>query len=328
MLVIEDSERASSPLTELSSSSPTLPLANLPMPHGIPGISRPNPRTLPTPSSNPSDVPPTPVGQEAGNSIPAPTPAPVHQPELESVSLNDQIHDLEADLEEPRSEPDTPHTVLEPLPALDPEPVPVPTGSHATSKSRADNAKPPVGTNKKPKLKSKKKGGPESQFAMDDALRDRRLLAVGPDFEVDNDRITHHQVGPNTRTTMSRIFGGNPQRMISYPSPEKRRAHGFTSALLFPSRNFNPLLPTKIGERGLLFRLDQKLGQWVDNEGGVGPYHLMMHHASDDYCYFGIYEFVRVYPVTMDEWRAQTSQVHHKSPNHVPLTSCIWAGKG
>jgi len=208
-----------------------------------------------------------------------------------------------ADLEEP----DTPDTVLEPLPTLDYGLV---TPSAASSGSQAGGVGVSAGDDEKPKLKGKKKkGGLDSQFTMDDTLLDKRLLAVGPDFQVENDRITHQQVGPNSRATMSYIFGGNPQRMISYPSPEKRRGHGFNSALLFPSRNFNPFLPTKIGERGLLFRLDQKLEQWVDNEGGAGPYQLMMHHTSDDYCYFGDYEFLRVDPVTKDEWLAQSPQV-------------------
>jgi len=308
VLVIEDFERDSSPLTELSSLSPP------------PGI-------LETPSSRPPDALTTSVGQEANNPVSAPTPTPVHQPEVEPEPSSHQAQEPEADLEEQRSEPDTPHTVLEPLPAPDPEPIPVPTGSLPTSESRADDAKPQI---KKLKLKGKKKGGPESQFSMNDSLRDKRLLVVGPDFEVDNDKITHQQVGPNSRATMSRIFGGNPQRMISYPSPEKKRAHGFTSGLLFPSRSFNPLLPTKMGERGLLFRLDQKLDQWVDNEGGFGPYHLMMHHTSDDYWYSGVYEFVRVNPVTKDEWLAQSSQVRREGLNHAPLASYIssWTGKG
>ena len=295
VLVIEDSERDSSPLTELCSSPTIPPLAHAPLPPGIQRTSDANPHTPPSLSLHP-------------NPASTPTPAPSHRPEVGPALLRDRTQRPE----EPRSEPDT-HTILEPLPALDLESVPIPTGSLATTESRANGAKPPVSADKKPKLKGKKKAGPESQFTMDDALRDKRLLAVGPDFEVDNDRITHHQVGPNSRATMSRIFGGNPQRMISYPSPEKRQAHGFTSALLFPSRNFNPLLPTKIGERGLLFRLDQRLVQWVDNEGGVGPYHLMMHHTSDDYCYFGVYEFMRVDPVTKNEWLAQSSQVYRTS---------------
>lgn len=309
VLVIEDSERDSSPLTDLCSSPLIPPLADPPLPPGIPEISDAFPHSPPTPSLHPSDAPPTPVSQEVGNSVSEQTPAPSHQPEAGPTPLADQTQGQEVDMEEPISEPNTPHTVLDPLPALDLEP----TGSTATPKSRMNDIKPLSSlADRKPKLKGKKKAGRESQFTMDDALLDRRLLAVGPDFEVDNDRITHQQVGPNSRATMSRIFGGNPQRMISYPSPEKRRAHGFTSALLFPSRNFNPLLPTKIGEHGLLFRLDQKLEQWADNEGGVGPYQLMMHHASDDYCYFGVYEFVRVDPVTKDEWLVQSSQVRHR----------------
>ena len=273
-LVMEDFHRDSSPLTELSSSSP------------------------------PPRIPET----------------------LTSVSAlsRHRAREPEADLEDRRSEPDTPHTVLEPLPPLDPESVPVPTGSLPNSEPRADDTKLSI---KKPKLKGKKKDGPESKFTMGGALLDKRLLAVGPDFEVENDRITHQHVGPNSRATMSRIFGGNPQRMISYPSTEKKRAHGFTSALLFPSRSFNPLLPSKIGERGLLFRLDQKLEEWVDNEGGVGPYHLMMHHATDDYCYFGVYEFVPVDPVTKDEWLAQSLQVRRKALNHVPFTPYIIADR-
>jgi len=296
VVVVEDSERASSPLTELSSSPLIPPLTDAPPPK-IPWTPHAHPR-----------IPP----------VPAPRPASVRQPESELVPLGERATVPGVDLEEPRSKPDTPHTVLEPLPNLDLKLVPASMGSLVTSGSRTGEAKPSVGTDKKPKLKGKKKGGPDSQFTMDDVLLDRRLLAVGPDFEVDNDRITHQQVGPNSRATMSYIFGGNPQRMISYPSPEKRRAHGFTSALLFPSRKFNPRLPTKIGERGLLFRLDQKLEQWVDNESGVGPYHLMMHHASDDYCYFGVYEFVRVDPVTKDEWLVQSSQV--TSPGFIPCT--------
>ena len=308
VLLIEDSERDSSPLTDLCSSPLIPPLADPPLPPGIPETSDAFPHSPPTPSLHPSDAPPTPVSQEVGNSVSAHTPAPSHQTEAGPTPSTDQTQGPEIDMEEPISEPDTPHTVLDPLPALNLEP----TGSTTTPKSRMNDTKPPFSADRKPKLKGKKKAGLESQYTMDDALLDRRLLAVGPDFEVDNDRITHQQVGPNSRATMSRIFGGNPQRMISYPSPEKRRAHGFASALLFPSRNFNPLLPTKIGERGLLFRLDQKLEQWADNEGGVGPYQLMMHHASDDYCYFGVYEFVRVDPVTKDEWLVQSSQVRHR----------------
>lgn len=187
----------------------------------------------------------------------------------------------------------------EPFSALDP------------SGSLTDEAEASVSTGKKPKSEGKKKGGLGTEFTMDEALLDRRMLAVAPDFEVDGDRITHQQVGPNSRATMSYIFGGNSQKMISYPSPEKRRAHGFDSAMLFPNRKFNPFLPTKIGGRGLLFRLDHKLDQWVDDEGGVGPYHLMMHQTSNDYCYFGDYEFVRVDPVTRDEWKNQPLQVCH-----------------
>ena len=208
---------------------------------------------------------------------------------------------------EVRSEPNTPHTVLEPLPSLNIDLVPELTGSPVASGSCVNEQKASVNTDKKPKLKGKKKG--TLDFTMDDVLLDRRLLAVGPNLEVDNNRITHHQVGPISRATMSDIFGGNPQRMISYPSLSKKQVHGFTLALLFPRRDFNPLLPEKLGERGLLFRLDQKLEQWVDDTGGVGPYHLMMHHTPDDYCYFGVYRFVRVDPVTTDEWLAQRSQV-------------------
>ena len=281
-----DFERDISPLTELSSSSSVPLLISTAAPPRRPETPRPNP------------------------SVP---PVSVHDPEA-------LLWELTPEPERPRSEPPTPHIVIEPLPAPDPYPVPAPVPFLAASGSRTDEAKASVSTEKKQKIKSKKKGGPDTQFNMDDALLDKRLLAVGPDFQVDNNRITHQQVGPNSRATMSYIFGGNPQRMISYPSREKGRAHKFSSALLFPSRRFNPFLPTKIGERGLLFRLDQKLEQWVDNEGGSGPYHLMMHHTSDDYCYFGVYEFVRVDPVTRDEWKTQLPQVRGWAPNYIPLT--------
>ena len=179
------------------------------------------------------------------------------------------------------------------------------------SGSRTDEQKALVDTTKnsksKSKLKGKKKGNLD--FTMNDALLDRRLLEVGPNFQVDNNRITHQQVGPIYRATLSDIFGGNPQRVISYPSPEKRRAHGFAHALLFPRHDFNPSLPTKIGECGFLFRFDKKLEEWVDEQDGVGPYHLMLHNASNDYCYFGLYGLVRVDPITKDEWLAQSSQV-------------------
>lgn len=216
----------------------------------------------------------------------------------------------------------TPHTILEPLPTLD----------HRLASSASSSKGPPVvsrpikneekasiNIDKKPKLRGKKKGA--SDFTMDDALLDRRLSAVGPNIEVDNDRITHQHVGPNSRATMSLIFGGNPQRMISYPSSEKKRMHGFNSPLLFPSYDFNPLLPTKLGERGLLFRLDQKLEQWVDNEGGVGPYHLMMHYASNDYFYCGVYQFVKVDPISRDEWLAQSSRVKDNWVDHAIRTN-------
>lgn len=220
----------------------------------------------------------------------------------------------EADVEKPSQKPS---------PDPDTKPVPVLIGPPTASRPR--DVKLPISADKKYKLTGKKKSGTESQFTMDDALRDKRLLAVGPDFEVDNDRITHQQVGPNSRATMSQIFGGNPQRTFSYPSAEKRRMHGFTNPLLFPTQRLNPLLPTKLGERGLLFRLDQKLEQWVDNEGGVGPYHLMMHHTPNDYCYFGVYEFVRVDLLTKGEWLAQSSEVRYRASIRIPLIPSVFA---
>ena len=310
-----------SPLTELSSECSPPPLASMLPPRERPETPRPNPRSSPAPPLHSSNVPPVPVSQVADKPVPVPARLPVQDMEAPLWELTP-----EPELERPRSEPPTPHIAPEPLPAIDLCPVPV-SVSFAASGSRTDEAKASVSTGKKPKMKNKKKGGPDTQFTMDDTLLDSRLLAVGPDFEVDNDRITHQQVGPNSRATMSYIFGGNPQRMISYPSPEKRRAHKFTSALLFPSRRFNPFLPTKIGERGLLFRLDQKLEQWVDNEGGSGPYNLMMHHTADDYCYFGIYEFVRVDPVTRDEWKIQLPQVRCKASNCPPFAQWIFASR-
>jgi len=309
VLMYEDSDRWGSPLTELSSPSPIPALTDAAPPPERPNTSHPNP---PPPPSHPSGGPPTIVSQKVDNPTPARTPVPLHKLRM----LRDPAPKPGVDKEIPRSEADIPRAVPEPLPAPDPSRVPASTASLAASGSRPDEAKPPVTIDRKPKANRKKKYGPDYQFNMDDTLLDRRLLAVGPDFEVENDRITHQQVGPNSRATMSHIFGGNPQRMISYPSPEKRRVHGFTFALLFPSRKYNPHLPTKIGERGLLFRLDQKLEKWSDNEGGNGPYHLMMHHSSDDYCYFGVYEFVRVDPVTKDEWLSQLPQVRQSVSNH------------
>ena len=302
VVVVESFDRDLSPLTELSSTSSVPPSAGAPPPPECPETPRPNPRRSPALPLFPP-LPPIHFTRTVYK-------PPVQEPEQEPAPLWD-TPEPEVNLRRPRSEHCTPQIVLQSLPALDPGPVHAPAPYLVASGSRTDEAKASVNTDKKYKLKSKKKGGPDTQFNMDGALLDRRLADVGPDFEVDNDRITHQQVGPNSRSTMSHIFGGNPQRMISYPSPEKRRTHGFKSALLFPSRRFNPFLPTRIGERGLLFRLDQKLEQWVDNEGGSGPYHLMMHHASDDYCYFGVYEFVRVDPVTRDEWLDQLDQVCH-----------------
>ena len=283
VLVVEDSDRGSSPLTELSPSSLASPPSHLP------------------------EAPPTSVSQDLAIPAQILTPAPVRQSETGPTPSRCQTTEEGNSVEELGSELDTPHTVLEPLPNLDMDLVLTPKSSPVASGSRKVEEKPSISIDRKPKLKGKKKGA--SEFTMDNALRDKRLQAVGPDFEVDNDRIRHQHAGSISRATMSSIFGGNPQRMICYISAEKKRIHGFTSPLLFPNRNFNPLLPTKIGERGLLFRLDQNLQEWVDNEGGVGPYHLMMHHTSDDYCYFGVYQFVRVDPVTRDEWLAQTSQV-------------------
>ena len=265
MPVVEEPDRCSSPLTELSSPSP-------------------EPPSPPVPSTS------------INNALDKPTQpsAPARQSQLTSLPLRDG-----------ESEPGIPHTVLEPPPILDNNPdlsskdPPESSGEEESS----------IGTNKKPKSKGKGKEKDAPGFTLGDSLLDKRLSAVGPDFEVDNDRITHQHVGLNTRATMSYIFGGNPQRMISYPSPKKIKKHGFKRALFFPSRNFNPLLPTKIGERGLLFRLDQGLKQWIDSEGGSGPYHLMMHHTPRDYCYFGVYQLVRVDPVTRDEWLAQKTQV-------------------
>jgi len=316
ILMFDDPERWGSPLTELSSASPIPPLTKAAPPPGRPDISHANHRSSPPPP-RPSGVPPTVVAQRVDNTTPAPTPATIQK----QKPHREQAPRPGVDREMPRSEVEIPRAVPEPLPIPDISRVPAPTTSLVASGSRADEPKvAAVSTDKKPKLNRKKKYGPDYQFNMDDALLDKRLLAVGPDFEVENDRITHQQVGPNSRATMSYIFGGNLQRMISYPSPEKRRVHGFNFALLFPSRKYNPHLPTKIGERGLLFRLDQKLEKWADNEGGCGPYHLMMHHSSDDYCYFGVYEFVRVDPVTKDEWLSQLPQVRHSVLNHTPLT--------
>ena len=316
-ILMFDDERWGSPLTELSSASPVPPLTTPAPPPGRPDTSHAKPRSSPPPPSRPSGIPPTVIAQRVVNPTPAPAPVPVQK----QRPLREQLPRPGVEREIPRPEAELPRAVPEPLPTPDIGRVPASTTSLAASGSRQEEPKATaVSTDKKPKLNRKKKYGPDYQFNMDDTLLDKRLLAVGPDFEVENDRITHQQVGPNSRATMSYIFGGNIQRMISYPSPEKRRVHGFNFALLFPSRKYNPHLPTKIGERGLLFRLDQKLEKWADNEGGSGPYHLMMHHSSDDYCYFGVYEFVRVDPVTKDEWLSQLPQVRHLASNHPPLT--------
>ena len=312
VLMYEDSDRWGSPLTELSSASPIPPLTDAAPPLQRPDPSHTNP---PPPPSRPSGAPPTIINQKVDHPAPAPTPAPVQRQKLREQAPKPAIN-----REIPRSEVNIPRTVPEPLPTPDLSRVQASTAPLAASGSRPDEAKPSVSVDKKPKANRKKKYGPDYQFNMDDTLLDKRLMEVGPDFQVENDRITHQQVGPNSRATMSHIFGGNPQRMISYPSPDKRRVHGFNFALLFPSRKYNPHLPTKIGERGLLFRLDQKLERWSDNEGGHGPYHLMMHHSSDDYCYFGVYEFVRVDPVTKDEWLSQLPQVCRSVSTHAPLT--------
>lgn len=294
VLVIDDSERSTSPLTEMS-SSPMDPLPDVPSNQNPAGLLT-GPHTRPTPPFHPSSTRPA----RASRSTPK---------------------GPGGDLKELGSESSTSDTALKALPTLGSN-SPASKASSMTSGSGAGEEKMLVSIDKKPKLKGKKKGA--SDF-LDDALLDRRLLAVGPDLEVDNDRITHQHVGPNSRKTMSKIFGGSRQRMISYPSPEKRQAHGFNLALLFPNRAFNPFLPTKLGERGLLFRLNQELEQWADlqaphDDDNVGPYHLMMHHGTDDYCYFGVYKFLRVDPVTKDEWLAQEPQVCHTAFSHIPFT--------
>jgi len=314
VLMFDDPDRWGSPLTELSSASP-IPLTDavaLPQRPATPPL---NPRSTPPPPPRPSGVYPATVGQKVDKPAPAPTPAPVQR----QNPSREHAQRPAVDREIPRSEAEIPRTVPAPLPTPDLGRATASTAPLLASGSRPDEGKGPIIIDRR-RLKGKKKYGPDYQFNMDYALLDKRLLAVGPDFQVENDRITHQQVGPNSRATMSYIFGGNPQRMISYPPPEKKRVHRFNFALLFPSRKYNPHLPTKIGERGLLFRLDQKLEKWADNEGGHGPYHLMMHHSSDDYCYFGVYEFVRVDPVTKDEWLSQLPQVRHPVSNHIPLT--------
>lgn len=298
-VVIADSERFSSPLTELSSSSPPSP-------------QRP---------SHVTEIPSTSVSRDLEDSKPTLTPALAHQQKPGIASPKEWASETGQDTEELMSRSDTPHTALEPLPTLDlrlPSLASSSKGAPVAPGPIKDEEKPSINIDRKPKLKGKKKE--TSDFTMDEILRDRRLSAVGPDIKIDNDRITHRDIAPNSRATMSVIFGGNPQRMISYPSSEKKWTHGFDSALLFPSCDFNPLLPTKLGERGLLFRPDQKLEQWVDNEGGVGPYHLMMHYASNDYFYCGVYKFVKVDPVSRDEWLAQSSRVCRSAWDCGPLT--------
>ena len=287
---IEDFERWGSPLTELSSAPHTPPLPDAASPVESPATPHPNPRSSAHPSPHPSNVLPAFIGREVDDPALAPTPATVQKQAGRQV----------------------PEPGVGRLPAW--------PASLVASGSRTADAGASVSTNKKLELKGKKKHGPDHDFNMDDALLNKRLVAAGPNFDVENDRITHQQAGPNSRATMSHIFGGNPQRMISYPSAEKRRIHGFGSALLFPSRKHNPYLPTKMGERGLLFRLDQGLERWTDDEGRSGPYHLMMHHTSEDYCYFGLYEFVRVDPVTKDEWLSQPPLVRHPVSNCAPST--------
>jgi len=148
---------------------------------------------------------------------------------------------------------------------------------------------------------------------MGDALLDRRLSTLGSNFQIDNDRITHQRVGPNSRATMSYIFGGDRARMVCYPAVDRRQVHGFLEPFLFPKYDFNPLLPARIGECGIFFGLDKKLEEWVDDQGGKGPYHLFLHHNSEDYRYFGLYACVRIEQVSKVEWRSQPDKVSQDS---------------
>jgi len=152
---------------------------------------------------------------------------------------------------------------------------------------------------------------------MDVALLDRRLSTLGSNFLIDNDRITRQRIGPNSRATMSFIFGGDRARTVCYPAVERRQAHGFLEPFLFPRYDFNPLLPARIGECGIFFGLDKKLEEWVDDQGGKGPYHLFLHHNSEDYYYFGLYDCVRIEQVSKDEWRSQSHRVSQGSACHV-----------
>jgi len=152
---------------------------------------------------------------------------------------------------------------------------------------------------------------------MDDALLNRRLSTLGPNFPVDNGRITHQHSGPNSRATMSYIFGGDRVRTVCYPGLERRRAHGFQEPFFFPSYNPNPLLPARMGEGGILFQLDGKLENWVDDQGGRGPYHLFLHRNLENHCYFGIYNCVRIDQVSKDEWLSQSRKVRWSSVRQV-----------
>ena len=136
-----------------------------------------------------------------------------------------------------------------------------------------------------------------------------RLSHLGPKFPVDNDKITHQQVGLNSRTTISHIFGGSSGHTVCYPAAKNLVKHGFKEPFLFPGYDFSPLLPAKIGECGVLFWLDEKRQEWVDHKENNGPYHLFLHPGSGDYSYFGLYECVWKEQMSQNEWLSQSQAV-------------------
>jgi hypothetical protein len=140
-----------------------------------------------------------------------------------------------------------------------------------------------------------------------------RLSDLGPNFPVDNDKITHQRVGLNSRPTISHIFGGSSGQTVCYIARKNQVKHGFEEPFLFPGYDFSPLLPAKIGECGVLFWLDEKLQKWVDHNGNKGPYHLFLHRGPGDYSYFGLYDCNWIEQMSQNEWLSQSQAVSRSS---------------
>ncbi|KAL5527229.1 hypothetical protein ACEPAG_6020 [Sanghuangporus baumii] len=109
-----------------------------------------------------------------------------------------------------------------------------------------------------------------------------------------------------SRYLISDMLGGSPQDTFPTPRPEKISEHGIKSYLCLVY-SFNPFAPQLPGKSGLFFGLTRRGLSAAERAKHSMVYPYFIRVDANKWHYLGHYEFKGGRPLTVEEWRQQSS---------------------